>query len=180
MSQIRIATPGDAASLLEIYSAVVLETAGSFEQEPPSLEEMATRVERTLASHPWLVWEEEERVYAYAYATAFRPRAAYQWSAEVSAYVHEDRRGRGIAGELYKSLFEILASQGFVSLFAGIALPNPASISLHEKFGFQRVGVLRKVGFKLGDWHDVGWWQLSLGIPPSSPRPPLLFGEMKL
>ena len=98
----------------------------------------------------------------YAYASAHRARAAYQWSADVSAYVHQAARRRGVGQALYTSLFQILFEQGFYNAYAGITLPNPASVRLHESLGFKLVGVYQQVGYKLGAWHDVGWWQLTV------------------
>lgn len=159
---IRLATPADREALAAIYGPIVRDTTISFELDPPPPEEMARRVESTLAMYPWLVYEEGSRVLGYAYATSFRPRLAYRWSVETSVYIDPRAHRRGVGRGLYRSLFGLLALQGFVSAFAGIALPNPASVALHEKEGFELIGVYRHVGFKLGDWRDVGWWQRDL------------------
>ena len=116
---------------------------------------------------------------ATPYGSSYRNRSAYQWSVEVSAYVREDRQGRGIARGLYAALFGILETQGYVTALAGIALPNPASVGFHEAMGFQHLGTYRNVGFKLGSWHDVGWWQRSFLSPPTAPRPPIPFATIR-
>ena len=112
--------------------------------------------------------DDEGRVDGYVYASRHRERAAYQWSVDVTAYVRDDRRGQGIGKRLYARLFEELARLGYFQAFAGIALPNAASVALHESVGFEPVGVYRKVGYKLGAWHDVGWWQRALQPAPAS------------
>lgn len=177
--RIRFAAETDANQILGIYTPVVTDTPISFEETPPSPVEMAGRIRQTLDRYPWLVCDLDGRVSGYAYATAFRERAAYQWSVEVSAYVHTDDRRRGVAKGLYTSLFEILRIQGFVNAFAGVALPNEASVGLHESLGFEPVGVYESVGYKLEGWHDVGWWQLRLQHPESPPSQPISFAEVQ-
>ena len=169
---IRLATPGDGPALAAIYAPIVAGTATSFEMEPPTADEMASRVAKTLAYAPWLVLDSDGAVQAYAYASRHRERAAYQWSVDVSVYIHERARRQGVGRSLYTSLFALLRLQGFYSAHAGISLPNPASVGLHEALGFQPVGVYRSVGFKRGAWHDVGWWQLPLRERTGTPDPP--------
>ncbi|MEK7757267.1 MAG: arsinothricin resistance N-acetyltransferase ArsN1 family B [Planctomycetota bacterium] len=168
---IRLATLDDAVEVQHIYAPIVVETAVSFELEPPSVEEMRRRIETTLLTLPWLVCA-CDGVIGYAYAGPFRSRPAYQWTVEVSAYVHVAHRGKGVARALYTSLFECLRVQGYRTALAGIALPNSASVALHERMGFRSVGVFHHVGYKLGAWHDVGWWELSLQSLPDPPSPP--------
>ena len=171
---IRAARPTDAAAIHAIYAPIVASTVISFELEPPSIDEMAQRIATTLERFPWLVSEDDGGVVdGYVYASRHRERAAYQWSVDVTAYVREDRRGRGIGKQLYLRLFDELAALGYHQAFAGIALPNPGSVALHESVGFEYLGVYRQVGFKLGAWHDVGWWQRALAgtTEPSAPRP---------
>lgn len=170
---IRLADGDDARSVQEIYAPVVRDTAISFELEVPGVPEMRQRISATLEDLPWLVCESEERILGYAYAGPHRTRAAYQWSVEVSVYVHADARKMGVGRALYRSLFDLLIVQGFRNVFAGITLPNPASVSLHESLGFKPIGVYRDVGYKLGSWHDVGWWQLPLGKGDGPPGPPV-------
>jgi len=170
---IRLATVSDAEAMLTIYTPVVEDTVVSFELEPPSIEEMTRRIEHTLRFYPWLVYVEGDELGGYAYAGPFRSRAAYQWAVEVSAYIEKKRRRIGIGRALYTSLFSVLAHQGFVSALAGIAMPNPASDDFHESMGFKHTGTLFNIGYKLGTWRDVGWWQRSLQSTNKSPTPPL-------
>jgi L-amino acid N-acyltransferase YncA len=179
VARIRLVTGEDAPALADIYRPVVESTAISFETEAPDERELRRRIESTLLSHPWLVCEHGGRVVGYAYATPHRSRAAYQWSTETSVYVRSDRSRRGVARGLYTSLFAILAAQGFVNGYAGITLPNPASVGLHESVGFRPLCVYRKVGYKLGAWHDVGWWQLVLRAYASAPEPPLKLRDIQ-
>jgi phosphinothricin acetyltransferase len=116
-----------------------------------------------MPEYPWLVAEDGASVVGYAYGHRFAPRAAYAWSVETSIYVGDGARGRGVGRALYDALLALLAAQGYRQAFAGIALPNPASVALHESVGFTPVGAYRDVGYKFGAWHDVGWWQRALG-----------------
>ena len=170
---IRLATADDADQIAEIYAPIVRDTPISFEIEPPTTDEMRQRILKTLAQFPWLVYDQGARVQGYAYASAHRTRAAYQWSVDVSVYVHQAARRHGVGAALYTSLFRLLTLQGFYQAYAGIALPNPASVGLHESLGFKPVGVYRSVGYKQGAWHDVEWWQLSLQPPTVAPADPL-------
>lgn len=169
---IRLARGDDAPAIAAIYAPYVSETPISFETVPPSADEMAGRLAKTLARFPWLVAEAEGAVVGYAYASQHRERAAYQWAADVSVYLRKERQRRGIGRALYTALFAILRAQGYVNTYAGIALPNPASVALHEAMGMTPVGVYRHVGYKAGAWRDVGWWQGALREPPSDPSPP--------
>ena len=176
MIPLRLATPSDAPALAAIYAPVVTRTATSFELEPPDDAEMARRISVTLGYAPWLVHttgDPEAPVIGYAYAGRHRERAAYQWSVDVSVYVADGHRGRGIGRTLYTVLFALLRLQGFYAAHAGITLPNQASVGLHEALGFRPVGVYPAVGFKQGAWHDVGWWQLPLQERTGIPAPPL-------
>ena len=160
---IRPATDADAAAILAIYAPIVRETAISFELEPPSVEEMATRIRTTLTAHPWLVDERDGRLRGYAYAARFKARPAYDRTCEVSVYVAPEAQGRGIGRALYTALFEELARRGVRQAIATITLPNEASVAMHERMGFRHVGRLRAVGFKFGAWQDVGLWQRPVG-----------------
>ncbi len=170
---VRLATEADAPAIRAIYAPLVEETVISFEHAPPSEDEMAKRIRTTLATHPWLVIEIDGEVAGYAYAGSHRSRTAYQWVAEVSVYVHPEYRRRRVAQALCTALFDGLRFLGYVNAYAGIALPNEASVTLHEALGFEPVGIYRRVGFKHEAWHDVGWWQLRLqeDDAPEPPRP---------
>ena len=174
---IRLATAADAAGVRAIYAPYVRETWVSFEADVPSVEEMAGRIEGAAPRYPWLVADNGGAVAGYAYASAHRGRSAYQWSAEVSVYVAETHRRRGFARRLYGALVDVLQLQGFANAYAGIALPNEASVGAHEALGFEPVGVYRGVGFKLGAWRDVGWWALRLG-DGAAPAPPRTLAEV--
>lgn len=165
-NMIRPATPTDVEEILSIYAPIVRDTIISFETEVPSNEELLGRIRN---SHEWLVSERDGRVVAYAYAAPFHRRAAYRWSVEVSIYVAPDAHGSGVGKALLSELLRRLSERGFVNVFAGIALPNPASVSLFEVFGFEKIAHQKKVGFKLGAWHDVAWWQLQLRDPSAPP-----------
>ena len=156
---IRPAVAADAADMQAIYAPIVERTAISFEEIPPTVAEMAARIDTTGQSYPYLAAEKSGRVAGFAYASQHRSRAAYRWSVDVTVYVAEQARGAGVGRALYGALLPMLAERGFHAAFAGIALPNPGSVALHEAMGFEHVGVYREVGFKLGRWHDVGWWQ---------------------
>ena len=172
-ASIRPATPDDAAAVASIYAPVVRDSAISFELEPPTVDEMRARIEATGNHLPWLVCVDSCGVVdGYAYAGRHRDRPAYQWSVDVTVYVRADARGRGVGRRLYTRLFAELVERGYFQAFAGIALPNAASVGLHESMGFESIGVYRRVGFKLGAWRDVGWWQRTLQEPAALPRPP--------
>jgi L-amino acid N-acyltransferase YncA len=176
---VRLATEDDTGQILAVYAPIVRETSISFEVEPPTVEAMRQRISSTLACFPWLVCESADELQGYAYGSRHRDRAAYDWSVDVSVYVHAPARRSGIGHTLYRALFEILGMQGYCNAFAGITLPNPASVGLHESLGFRPVGIYRSVGYKLGAWHDVGWWQLSLRPHAASPAPPIPFRVMR-
>jgi len=163
---IRSATEQDASDVSAIYEPIVRDTPISFETEPPTEEEMAGRIAR---SHEWLVFERDRHIIGYAYAAPFHGRAAYAWSVEISIYLAEGARGSGLGRKLLSGLLDRLALRGFVNAFAGISLPNPVSVGLFESFGFEKIAQQKNVGFKLGAWHDVGWWQLQLRNPSTPP-----------
>ncbi len=174
---IRDADPGrDAASCAAIYAPHVEGSPTSFEEQVPDTTEMAARIERVVATHPWLVAEGGGEVLGYAYACRHRERPAYRWAADVSVYVAAGERRRGLGCSLYEALFERLRRQRFQVACAGITLPNEASVALHERLGFTAVGVSRRIGWKAGAWRDVGWWELELAPagsePPVEPLPP--------
>jgi L-amino acid N-acyltransferase YncA len=156
---IRPADVRDAAAVQAIYAPLVETTAISFEYEPPAVEEMGRRIADYSASHAFLVAERDGSVVGYAYGSPHRARTAYCHSVEVTAYVAEAARGVGVGRALYSELLPALKAKGFHAAFAGVALPNDASLRLHRAAGFVAVGVFREVGFKFQRWHDVSWWQ---------------------
>jgi phosphinothricin acetyltransferase len=171
MTRIRPVSVDDATQIAAIYEPMVRQTAVSFELEPPAPDEIARRIESVSADHPWIVMEDEGALVGYAYATDFRQRPAYRWSTETTIYLDGDRQGRGLGKILYNALLEVAILWGYANAFAGIALPNPASEALHAAVGFQPIGVFPRAGFKMGRWHDVGWWHRSLSLAESPPDP---------
>lgn len=160
---IRDANVRDAESITSIYNHFVLTTSISFEEAEVPVIEMAGRIADLQASGlPWLVAEQDGVVAGYAYATKWRVRHAYRFSVETSAYLAPDQAGKGIGTALYEALLTRLRDGGFHLAIGGIALPNAASVALHEKFGFEKVAHFREVGFKFDQWTDVGYWQLAL------------------
>jgi phosphinothricin acetyltransferase len=173
-STIRRAEPSDADRVQAIYAPIVSETAISFETTAPDVPEMRRRIEAQAERYPWLVLESDRGLLGYAYASSHRTREAYQWCVDVSVYVDPRHQRRGVGRALYAALLDLLRRQGFVNAYAGIALPNPSSVALHESFGFEPVGTYRRVGFKLGRWHDVLWLHLRLLEVPEPEHAPLL------
>ncbi|HEM3578099.1 TPA: N-acetyltransferase [Streptococcus suis] len=162
MIEIRSARIEDAADLVAIYAPYVEKTAITFETQVPTVNEFASRIEKTLGKFPYLVAVEEGKILGYAYASTYYARAAYDWTVELSVYIQQEARGKGIGSMLYDALEEELTARGFKNFLACIALPNPASISLHEKRGYEQVAHFKKVGYKFGSWHDIVWLQKSL------------------
>ena len=173
--EVRAASPNDAAAIAEIYRPYVAESYISFETDPPDAGEVGRRMAAAGDLYPWLAAQDEAGdLVGYAYASAFRPRAAYRFAVETSVYVRGDRHGRGIGAALYAPLLDLLERQGFTQAIGAISLPNPGSVALHERFGFRHAGTYARVGWKLGAWHDVGLWQRPLALaqePPPEPRP---------
>ena len=160
--EIRNVIANDVSQICEIYRHYVLNSHATFELEPVDELEMATRIRDLLdGGFPYLVAEDKGEILGYANSHQFRPRPAYKHSTEVSVYVKNGFEGRGVANGLYGSLISRVVDSGFRAVLAVIALPNDASVSLHEKFGFEKVGHLREVGYKFDRWIDVGYWQLS-------------------
>ena len=178
MNIIRIATTADAAPMLDIYAPFIENTSFTFETEVPTVDAFKERINTFLQSWPWLVCEVDEVIAGYAYGTKHRERTAYQWSLESSVYVHDDYQRGGVGKALYTALIEILKLQQFRNVYAGINLPNDNSVAFHEKMGFESFAMYRNVGYKLGKWKTVGWWQLQLNEYDIDPAPPVKFSEI--
>jgi phosphinothricin acetyltransferase len=157
--RVRAALPDDAMRCAEIYAPFVTDGWVSFELTPPDSAELASRIAAYGASHAWLVAEAGGQVVGYAYGSPHRTREAYATSCDVAVYVDPAFARRGVGRALYENLLPRLRDRRFHAAFAGIALPNPGSIALHEAMGFKALGIYREVGWKLGGWRDVGWWQ---------------------
>jgi L-amino acid N-acyltransferase YncA len=178
--QMRLAEPDrDAAVVAAIYRPSVEQGLASFEEVAPDQGAMAARMRATLERYPWLVADDGGTVVGYAYAGAHAERAGYRWSVNISAYVDAALHGRGIGRALYDELVPILRRQRFVNAYAGIALPNPASVALHEAIGMRRIGVYDRVGFKLDAWHSVAWYGLRLTDPEDRPPEPIPLPELE-
>jgi L-amino acid N-acyltransferase YncA len=169
---IRLARVQDAESIQRIYEPYVMETPISFETRPPTENEMRERLAAGLQMLPWLLCERDGDVLGYAFASRHRDRLAYRWAVDVSVYIDARHHRSGIGRGLYASLLPMLMALGYYQAYAGIALPNEASVGLHEAVGFKRLAVYPSVGFKLGRWHDVGWWLLTLQEPATQPQEP--------
>jgi L-amino acid N-acyltransferase YncA len=152
----------DAEAICRIYNKYISETTITFEETPLHAEEMTNRIKNITQNYPWLVYEENERVVGYTYASRWKERSAYRYAVETGIYIDSDYIGKGIGTILKGELLKLLKEKSIHSVICGIALPNPASIALCEKFGFKKVGQLEEVGFKLGKWVDVSYWELLL------------------
>jgi L-amino acid N-acyltransferase YncA len=164
---IRQATEADAPALLKIYTPYVESTAVSFEAAVPTVEDFAARIGKSLSKWQYLVAECDGELAGYAYGSTHRERAAYRYSVEVSAYLDQRFHRQGIGSALYRQLFEDLIARGYCTAFAGITLPNDASVGLHRSVGFEPIGVFRRIGWKFDRWHDVAWMQRTLRERPS-------------
>jgi L-amino acid N-acyltransferase YncA len=170
---IRPVSPEDAEAIAAIYAPYVAETVVSFEEAAPGPDEMRDRIAATTASHPWIVGEEDGAILGYAYARPYHPRAAYRWTCETSIYLANGSRGRGVGRRLYEALLDTLTMRGFTSAMALISVPNAQSTGFHEALGFRPVGRLTGVGYKLGAWQDVAYFQRDLAprmVPPEALR----------
>lgn len=160
---VRAATPDDASDVALIYNHYVSRTAATFETEPVHPAVMADRIGQCQAAGlPWLLAERNGGLLGYAYAVKWKPRQAYRYSCETTIYLHPEHTGRGVGRRLYGDLLKRLRAAGYHTAIGGIALPNAASIALHERLGFRKVAQFREVGYKQGRWIDVCYWQLLL------------------
>jgi L-amino acid N-acyltransferase YncA len=175
---IRLAIPADAEGILAIYAPYIANTSFTFESEVPYIADFAERIESYLQNWPWLVCDDNGKIAGYAYASRYRERAGYQWCVESSVYIHDDYMRRNIARCLYTALFEILKRQGYRNVYAVINTPNDRSVRLHESLGFSWFANYVNVGYKLGKWKTVGWWQLIINEYTDDPAAPIKFEEM--
>ncbi len=174
---IRLAGTDDAEQIASIYRPYVEQSRISFEEEAPDATEIARRLSGPV--HPWLVAEDEGRIVGYASTSPMRDRAAYRWSVETGIYLAPEVQGCGLGRKLLTAHLHLLERQGFVTIVAGIALPNEASVALHEKLGFVLSGIERGVGFKLGQWVDVGRWQKDLAPRSDAPAEPIPYSSLR-
>lgn len=172
---IKVATKDDAAGMLEIYTPFILNSGITQETEVPSIKDFQNRIISNLEERPWLVCEIDGQVAGYAYAGKHRDRKGYQWCTEPSVYISAKYFGVGIADALYTALFDILKLQGYVNAYAVITLPNDRSIAFHKKFGFEYLTTYKKIGYKLGQWHDVGWMEYEINPHKVGPDDPIKF-----
>ena len=163
---IRQASAADVSEMLAIYAPYVASTPVSFETVVPSVEEFGARIAKALDRWQCLVAERDGVIAGYAYGSTHRERAAYRYSVEVTAYVHARFHRQGIGSALYRRLFDDLIARGYCTAFAGITLPNDASVGLHRSVGFEPIGVFRRIGWKFDRWHDVAWMQRTLRAQP--------------
>ena len=163
MTSIRSAYPADAPAIVAIYNHYITSTTITFEEAEVGADEMANRITKVISSKlPWLVLEQDGQVLGYAYASKWKERSAYRFSVESSIYLHQEACGKGLARKLYQHLLDLLRQSGVHLVIGGVALPNAASVGLHQKMGFEPVGSFREVGRKFGRWIDVSYWQLRL------------------
>ena len=156
----------DAEQICNIYNHYVIHSTATFEEEEVTEDEMRIRIKQLTRRFPWLVYEVENELKGYAYATDWKPRTAYRYSAETTVYVKPDSIGKGIGATLYQQLISEMKTLSYQTLVGGIALPNNSSIALHEKLNFKKVAHFQRIGFKLNQWVDVGYWQLLLEQKP--------------
>jgi len=169
----------DVVSILNLYIPYIKHSHTTFETEIPSPEEFEERILRIQQKLPWLVCIYEGDFAGYAYATDHRIRSAYQWTKELSVYVHNHYHQKGIASALYTTLVELLRIQGVTNCLAGIALPNDASVKFHERFGFKKVGIYSRIGYKHKRFHDVGWWELFIHQEGNQPSEIIPIGDIE-
>jgi L-amino acid N-acyltransferase YncA len=175
---IRLAQPNDARDILAIYAPYITNTSFTFETEVPANDAFGERIKNYLFNWPWLVCEIDGKIAGYAYGSKYRERVGYQWCVECSVYIHDDFQRLGIAKKLYTALFELLKKQGYRNVYAVINLPNDKSVQLHESCGFKWFANYENVGYKLGKWKTVGWWQLVINEYNDEPSPPMKFSQL--
>jgi phosphinothricin acetyltransferase len=172
---IEVAGQNDAEEILNIYKPYITGTSLTFETEVPSLKEFGERIINYNQYWPWLIARIDGQVAGYAYGSKYRERAGYQWCVECSIYIHDNFLRSGLGARLYNSLFDLLKLQGYRNVYAVINLPNDRSVQFHEKLGFEWFASYKNVGYKLGNWKTVGWWQLIINEYNDEPSPPVKF-----
>lgn len=175
---IRRATLEDAAAILGIYETYITDTVVTFEIEVPSLAAFRERMETIMEQFPWLVCEIDGKVAGYAYASKHGERAAYRWSADLSVYIHEVFHRKHIASELYDEVIRLLQKQGYYTVYAGVSTPNPRSEAFHDAYGFRNLGEFKNVGYKMGQWLGVTWYELPIAAYRENPEEPLPIGKI--
>ena len=159
---IRTVSQKDAKEICEIYNQYVLNTIVTFEEESVQPEDMLQRIDGITQKLPWIIYEENNHIIGYAYASEWKSRCAYKHSVESTVYLKNGASGKGIGSMLYRNLLNQLRSKNIHAVIGGIALPNESSVALHEKFGFEKIGQFKEVGYKFDQWIDVGYWELML------------------
>jgi L-amino acid N-acyltransferase YncA len=175
---IRLAKTTDAKGILDIYAPYIRDTSFTFETEVPNLDAFAERISAYLENWPWLVYETNGKIAGYAYGARYRERGGYQWCVESSIYIHDDYQRAGIAQALYEALLAILKKQGFMNVYAVINLPNEKSVKFHERCGYTWFANYENVGYKLGQWKKVGWWQCIINEYIDEPPVPVKFEKL--
>lgn len=176
---IRLATEKDAQATLAIYAPYVTDTAITFDYDVPSEMEFAEKIRHITTDFPWLVCEIEGEIVGYVYASKHREKTAYQWSAESTVYFSSSYHRKGLAKILYETLFSLLKLQGYVNVYAGVTLPNEKSEGFHLAQGFEVIGDFTKIGYKLGKWRDVRWYQRHLNAHSENPPLPKKMSEVQ-
>ncbi|MBC7948446.1 MAG: N-acetyltransferase [Chitinophagaceae bacterium] len=175
---IRLAKDSDAEGILAIYAPYIANTSFTFEAEVPTIDSLAKRIQRYLQTWPWLVCEIDGIIAGYAYASRYRERVGYQWCVECSVYIHDNYMRAGIGKALYTPLMSLLQKQGYRNVYAVINLPNEKSVRFHESCGFTWFATYENVGYKLGKWKNVGWWQLIINPYGDDPPAPIPFPNL--
>jgi len=178
MKTIRLVQETDAAEILAIYEFYIKETAITFECETPSLDEFKNRIKEISSEYPYIVCLSDKKIIGYAYAHRQMERAAYQWNAELSVYIDKNCLRCGVGKALYNTLIEILQMQNVRNVYGGITSPNENSKKLHEHLGFKKLGVYHNTGYKCGAWHDVAWFEKTIGNYDIDPKPFLSIREI--
>lgn len=173
VNHIRLASLEDANAILSVYEPYVLHTSYSFEETLPDIDSFKQRMIDTLDRFPWLVYERNGMIVGFAYASPFNTRSAYDWVAQTSVYVVDKHHGLGIGNALYVALLDILTYQGYCTAYALVVSPNEKSEKLHRSLGFKSGPVFKKVGYKLGQWHDLHWFYLQLNDQSDHPERPI-------